>query len=302
MRAPTLICARRFWQNTVRQAWTLIELLVVIAIISLLIGLLLPAIQKVRESANRVDCQAKMKQIGLALHGYHDTMGSLPSGVSYEGGKDSMPFASWNSRILPFIEQEPAWQEAVAAFASDRNFLHVPPHTWLRRKMPPFLCPSDFLSRAPGALAAYTDYLGVEGSNQYLRDGVLFLDSRVHFADVHDGLSNTLLVGERPPSANGVLGWWYAGEGQAQDGSGDMVLGTREMNASVYGPGCPAGPYDFGPGSPGRQCDAFHFWSFHPGGANFAFADGSVRFLSYSANSVMPALATRAGGEVVDIP
>jgi prepilin-type processing-associated H-X9-DG protein len=147
---------------------------------------------------------------------------------------------------------------------------------------------------------AFTSYLGVSGADPLKLDGLLYLDSSTHFSDILDGTSHTVLVGERPPSADGLLGWWYAGEGQVQDGSGDMVLSVRERNTGAYGPGCPPGPYVFGPGRASDQCSAFHFWSPHSGGgAHFLFADGSVHFLPYSANPILPALATRAGGDVV---
>src|SRR5207244_2898670 len=143
---------------------------------------------------------------------------------------------------------------------------------------------------------------GVEGTNQTTKDGVLFLDSRVRLEDVKDGTSHTLMVGERPPSADLVFGWWYAGWGQSKDGSGDMVLGVRERYVSDLAPGCPRGPYAYGPGKVNNQCDTFHFWSTHIGGAHFLFADGSVHFLLYSAAPLLPALATRAGGESVTVP
>jgi prepilin-type processing-associated H-X9-DG protein len=143
--------------------------------------------------------------------------------------------------------------------------------------------------------------LGVEGTDQYHKDGVLFMDSKVRMASILDGASNTLMVGERPPSAQGNLGWWYAGWGQEQDGSAEMLLGVREI--CVYNsPPCAAGPFHFGPGRFLNQCDAYHFWSPHSGGTNFLFCDGAVRFLSYSADGVLPALATRAGGERVGVP
>jgi prepilin-type processing-associated H-X9-DG protein len=125
----------------------------------------------------------------------------------------------------------------------------------------------------------------------------------VRLAEVTDGASNTLMVGERPPSADLVAGWWYAGWGQDKDGSTDMVLGVRELNVRRHYPtDCPPGPYDFGPGRLSDPCSAFHFWSVHPGGAHFLLVDGSVRFLRYPAAPLMPALATRAGGEAAAAP
>ncbi|HEX5269189.1 MAG TPA: DUF1559 domain-containing protein [Gemmataceae bacterium] len=141
-------------------------------------------------------------------------------------------------------------------------------------------------------------------------DGLFFRDSAIPYAAITDGLSNTLLAGERPPSPEFRFGWWYAGGGQTgSGGSLDSTPGVREVNRMVGfgafgGPYslCPRGPYHYQAGSATPLCDAFHFWSFHTGGANFLFADGSVHFLTYAADSVLPALATRAGGEVVDLP
>ncbi len=286
---------------------TLVEILVVIGIIGALIGLLLPAVQRVRDADMRTRCMNQLRQIGLALHQYHDAQRSLPPGMSYLDGTDPYPFMSWNTRILPFLEQQALWVQAQKAYALDRSFYDNPPHTNRTVVVSLFSCPADprtlsVQQLADGQRVTFTDYLGVEGTNQNRQNGVLFLDSQIRLTDITDGTSNTLCVGERPPSADGILGWWYAGEGQSKDGSADMVLGVRELNMGNFGRDCPLGPYSFGPGRPNNQCDAFHFWSQHIGGAHFLFADGSVHFLSYSANDVLPALATRAGGEAVDWP
>jgi prepilin-type processing-associated H-X9-DG protein len=99
-----------------------------------------------------------------------------------------------------------------------------------------------------------------------------------------------------------LYGWWYGGVGDDGEGSVEVILGARELNHSPLGlGGCPYGPYSFRVGSFQENCSRFHFWSPHTGGANFAFADGSVRFLRYS-DDILPALATRTGGEVVEVP
>lgn len=177
-----------------------------------------------------------------------------------------------------------------------------------------------FAPGSPGATprfaVAFTAFLGVNGTNLDTNDGVFYRDSKIKIADITDGTSNTLMVGERPPSSDMVWGWWFAGTGQVRStppsvntGSIDVVLGVLELN-TTYPPGplppghppCPRGPYEFGPGQLTNVCDSFHFWSLHSGGANFLLGDGSVKFLTHSAKSVMPALATRASGEPVTVP
>ncbi len=281
------------------------ELLVVIAILGVLIGLLAPAVQRARDAANRVACLNNLKQIGLALHGHHDAYQTFPAGCSYRGGKDPYPYVSWGARVLPWLEQGDLWGQIGRAYAADREF-RSPAHAGYRATVVRmFSCPSDSRTSSPSTTldpfkVALSSYLGISGLDYLSPDGCLYLDSRTRLADVRDGASNTLLVGERPPSADQQFGWLYAGLGQAESGSGDMTLGVRERNATALAARCWRGPYEFGPGSFSNLCDLFHYWSPHLGGSHFLFVDGSVQFLRYSAAPLLPALASRAGGEPID--
>jgi len=291
---------------------TLLELLVVIAIISILMGLLLSAVQRVREAAARLNCQNRLRQLSLALHNYHDTHHSLPPGHRSATHPDRMPFSGWPLSILPYLEQQALYTRAQREYQLQPLPFRPIPHEGLATPLVVFACPSD--SRAPGPQislrthtnAALLSYLGVSGYDSItLRTGVLYQDSRVRFGDITDGTSNTLMLGERPPSHDFQYGWWYAGAGQRLTGSADMILGVREPNLQVIMTGSPCGPGQY-PYRAARgfddPCGMFHFWSPHTGGANFAFADGRVQFVSYGANEVMPALASRAGGEAVPLP
>jgi prepilin-type N-terminal cleavage/methylation domain-containing protein/prepilin-type processing-associated H-X9-DG protein len=288
-----------------RCGFTLIETLVVIAIVAVLAGLLLPAIQRVRDVGYRAKCSNQVKQLGLALQSCHANEGYFPAGV--RGKNTPQPFVSWITPILPYVDQQALWQKSKSAFSQDRVFFHNPPHVALDTVLSVLNCPADGRGATPqrvvyGYDVALTSYLGVSGTDTDAENGMLYLDSRVSAKDVVDGLSNTLMLGERPPSANLLLGWWYAGTGPDYRGTGDMILGVREFGGMTFQVGCPYEVGSFSPGSINNTCDSHHFWSLHFGGANFGFADGSVRFLAYSADHLMPALATRAGGEVVAVP
>ncbi|MGL4419021.1 MAG: DUF1559 domain-containing protein [Gemmataceae bacterium] len=291
-----------------RLGFSLIELLVVIAIISVLVGLLLPAIQKVREAAASMRCRNNLRQLNLGLHSYHDTVSAFPAAQKSQSSGDISYRLSWITRLLPYIDQQPLDQIKQAELNINTN-PSSPRHTGYSHILPVVQCPSDPNSGSTHIYLdipyAFTNYLGCVGTNSRSKDGLIYYNSATRITDIIDGSSNTLLVGERPPSPEFRFGWWYSGIGQDGTGSLDNTLGTRAVNNSQWGkiyPQCRVGPYHFQQTDPLSSCSTFQFWSDHPGGANFAFADGSVRFLRYDADSVMPALGTRNGGETVSGP
>lgn len=283
-------------------------MIVVIGILGVLFALILPAVQKARAAASRIGCANNLRQIGLAIHNYHGVFEALPPGMSLKQFKSPYPGLAWGAYLLPFLDNEALWRETENAFKRDRLFWDNPPHLGLATVLRIYACPADgrvFSTQVTkdGFEVALSSYLGVEGTSVRKRDGVLFMDSRVRLTDIADGTTNTLMVGERPPSPDFQYGWWYAGAGQGATGSLDVVLGVREVNL-YQGPNaiCDPGPYHFVQGSLKNPCDVYHFWSFHSGGGNFLLADGSVHFLTYAADSVLPALGTRSGGEAVQLP
>jgi prepilin-type processing-associated H-X9-DG protein len=215
---------------------------------------------------------------------------------------------TWRVWLTPYLDQQPVWDQTVGNYRR-QPIPFLPEHEPTKHLvLAPLVCPADDRSaiawRVRGVPVSLSDYLGVAGVRTGDRRGMLYHGSRVRLTDAHDGLTNTLLVGERPPSPDLVYGWWYAGGGQDGRGSLDSHLAARESNTAPYAGyrRCGPGPFAFGPGRPDDYCSTFHFWSPHPGGAHFAFSDGSVRFLRYAAEPLMAGLATRAGGEAVSPP
>lgn len=288
-----------------RDGFTLVELLIAVGAATALTGLVLSAVQKVRSAAARAECANNLRQIGLALHHHHDVNRHFPPAI-LRARNDDYPYMTWLTRVLPYLEQGALWDEARAEYARDPLFWHAPRHAPASRPVPVFICPADGRGQAVargGFLVAFTHYLGVSGARQVPDDGILIPGAFVRLADVTDGTSHTIAVGERPPSPDGRWGWWYAGVGQELTGSADMVLSAITYRVTSRTPTCPRGPYRFGPGSAENICDIFHFWSRHPGGANFLMADGAVKFVGYTVEpDLLPALATRNGGETVTTP
>ena len=180
-------------------------------------------------------------------------------------------------------------------------------HIGLSTPIKMYSCPDDdrllraHLTPYGNYFVALTSYLGVNGTDYPAKDGVYYYGSQTKLTDISDGTSTTLAAGERPPGADYNHGWWYISPAASVSG-GFSLLGTRDYRApnDKFTPGCSTGPYHYVDDTLENPCQVYHFWSLHSGGANFAFADGSVRLLSYSADSVLPALATRVGGEIVD--
>jgi prepilin-type N-terminal cleavage/methylation domain-containing protein/prepilin-type processing-associated H-X9-DG protein len=267
-----------------RRAFSLIELLVVIGIIGILFALLFPAIQKVRAVAARIQCANNLRQIALALHQHHDTHQRFPPGVSRPVAGwtlDNFDMLSWRPRITPFLEQEEYWSQTVRDYQQNPMPLWPPYHSMTGQMVAAFGCPADarvFESQKYPPYEfdiALASYLAVNGTDVAKRDGAFYKNSRVRITDIQDGTSQTLLIGERPPSNNFRYGWLYFGTGQG-DGSCDHTLGVREVADPVTG--CPPGPYYFREDQLGIPCGFMHYWSLHPGGAHFAFADGSYTF------------------------
>jgi prepilin-type N-terminal cleavage/methylation domain-containing protein/prepilin-type processing-associated H-X9-DG protein len=308
-----------------RAGFTLVEALIVISIIGILIGLLLPAIQASREAAARTKCSNSLRQIGIALHHHHDTHGVLPPALPRNPpANDPGLLLHWPALILPFIEQGPLWETSQAACRADVVTVHNPPHVANSVVIDLYVCGSDSRLRTPhvfpsGEPVAFTSYVGVAGSpnGQMIRrdDGVLLRGPKpgmlasvigvqgVPFSKVTDGLSQTLLVGERPPPRSGQAGRWYSKlthDAVVYPGpDGALIIPSRPIYLEE---GCVLSGRGFGPGRLDNPCDRYHFWSLHPGGSNFLFGDTSVRFMPYSAHPIMESLATISGGESVELP
>jgi prepilin-type N-terminal cleavage/methylation domain-containing protein/prepilin-type processing-associated H-X9-DG protein len=308
--------------------FTLIELLVVIAIIGVLIALLLPAVQRVREAANRTQCQNNLKQIALAVQNYHAVFEGFPrNGSRYDlqtyGTGTTQYSWSFFARMLPFLEQDPLYQVAAIDASSLKG--NVATSTNILT----FFCPSDsarYASPSPdtannwitGAPVALTNYKGVSGSNwcwgdypnvgtngscdcfyqngKGKGDGIFFRTDIIYhlrITDITDGTSNTFMIGEDIPHLDCWCAWPYA-----NTATGTCAI-PPNLNLDEHYGICDAATVT----ADAAWANTFSFRSRHPGGLQFAFADGSVHFIVASIElATYRALSTIQGNEVASAP
>ena len=287
-----------------RAAFTLVEVLVIISIVLLLLSLLLPAVQAARGAARRVHCANNFRQVALGLALHHDVHKRFPPATDSIMG--SRRWQGWPAKLLPFVEQQALAETIASDYSRSNDPFDSVTHPGLSKPLSNFACVEDSrtlstqISRIHGYPVGCMAMQGNSGRSGSLGDGVLFYDSRIRYADVLDGTSQTLLFGERPPSVGVDYGWWYAGAG-SWGGTLDHHIGAVESSRTRYGV-CTKPTLRFQQGSIHDECSASHFWSLHWGGAHFARVDGSVQFMSYNAVELIELLATRAGQEILNAP
>lgn len=293
-----------------RTAFTLVELLVVIAIIGVLVALLLPAIQAAREASRRASCSNNLKQIGVALHNYHDTLRRLPPGwMAYDPTNGQphwfgVPGWGWAARTLPYLEQSALYENLIRFDRPITDPVNAQARVALINT---FRCPSDigrdtFVLQGGGPFVgsggfapidlATGNYIGAFGTVDFHLvcvppspcegNGTFFLERGVNFSEILDGLSHTLMVGER--SSKLAPSTWVG-----------VVTGGEHAPARI------CGVASYPPNSTATPVQYFHnFSSLHPAGTNFLAADGSVRLVAETiAEEVYHALCTRAAGDSV---
>jgi prepilin-type N-terminal cleavage/methylation domain-containing protein len=331
------IYARRARKQRSATGFTLIELLVVIAIIAILIGLLLPAVQKVREAASRMKCSNNLKQLGLGLHGYHDAYQKLPPGRKW----DNYNSYTWSLYTLPFIEQAAKY----GGFTGIPDNMNASDQTWIpdqqfavNATVPIWLCPSDntnpldeagsVWARARGNYAACVGAGSMYGQQLLgatpFGPGIFAVNAgaslpvnrrQTKLTDISDGTSNTIMLSERLGT---TLSGWGGNPGDITLGNmgaglfctlnppnstvADLLRGNGDGDPAV----CPSqhGDANYTPGctwSGSTQANAYaSAFSKHTGGVNIGLADGSIRFVSNSVDiATWRGLGTSANGETL---
>jgi prepilin-type N-terminal cleavage/methylation domain-containing protein len=300
-----------------RRGFTLVELLVVIAIIAVLIALLLPAVQRVREAASRIQCANNLRQIGMALHHCHDANKSFPPGQSEAQVSGKWIRHSWTPHILPYLEQENLWRLYRFDLSWDSkvndNSDPATPGPG-RRLIATFVCPSA-PDRSHGVSAGNTrkplDYPAFNDvvASPFLQPpvapdptfvGVLGNNVRRRMTDITDGSSNTLLLAE----CAGRNQLWVMGKFADPNSPGGAWANPAAVNLAVAGfdsAGTAEPPENNRPGTCAVNCINYEeVYAFHPVGAHALFADGAVRLLRRQLDiNVLAKLITRSGGEVI---
>jgi prepilin-type N-terminal cleavage/methylation domain-containing protein/prepilin-type processing-associated H-X9-DG protein len=320
-----------------RPAFTLIELLVVIAIIAILIGLLLPAVQKVRDAAARTQCQNNLKQIGLAYHGWAvDNNNAFPPAYISDQTKP----AGWGIYLLPYLDQKPAYQQ----YSFDAPFFYtnltfgIDNQSVVNIQVPNMLCPASkirgpytytfylppnptwqaapsdytpyggsppfplFLIPAVGAvdLSVYQTYVNptVSTSDDPRLQGPLIYDSPTPLSTIADGTSNTILLAEAAGKPELYQNGHYMGTPVNGQVTGEGGWGDATSGGTIFYGSTPDGSFPTGPC--GVNCsNQFGMYSFHTGGANALMCDGSVQFKNnVTSVAVLAELMTARGSEV----
>ncbi len=280
-----------------KRGFTVIELVVVSAISASLAALLLPGVQQAREAARRNACKNNLKQIGLALHNYHDTHAVFPPGyVSVDNSNQ----IGWETFILPFIDQAPLYNAVSRATDHFNEDWNANPKALRLAKtvFPTYICPSDS-NKDKGINTRWTIKTGkgdahVAKSNYLANKNVFFKNSKTKFRDFTDGTSNTLIVGERETKTSYGGIWIGAHKWGKKEGeySSSSILGDAQGKDKKV-------PYSINSkASLAHRMNTFS--SIHVGGAHFVFGDGRIRFLSENIDiKTYHELATHAGGETV---
>jgi len=289
-----------------RRGFTLVELLVVIAIIGILIGMLLPAVQQVREAARRIQCGNNIRQVALGVMNYESAYRRFPAGWTSESQFVSTPGWAWSTEILPFIEQGNLFNQInldLPVLDPINSVVH-------QERLNVYLCPSDpaaeildfnqplagtgtvgsgsttspSASSSGALLLSRSNYSGSFGSieiedNPFMGNGIFFGNSLIRFGSITDGSSNTIMIGERTNELGGIS--WMG-----------VMPSLDEPFARVVG------ATDHAPNDDGNGFEDFR--SFHPGGINVGIGDGSVQFIPETiSETVFQAYGSRNGGEVV---